>query len=265
MAAVVLLSAVFTGCKKDDGDDFGDTKTYALKTKDVLGITGTATFTQTSATDTRIDLVVTGAPSGTHPAHIHFSSAAETGAIAITLNDVDAQGKSTTVVRQRDDGTAITYAQLLEFDGYINVHESAANLGVIYAQGDIGGNELTGDNKSYTLDTVGTSPVSGTVKFEKRKNGYSLVSIDVDNTLPSGDHPTHIHLGSIATIGGGPIKITLNNVNGASGKSITTVRKLDDGTAITYDNLLVFDGYLNIHESLLNIGNVICHGNIGSN
>jgi hypothetical protein len=47
---------------------------------------------------------------------------------------------SRTQVDSLDDGTAITYAALLTFDGYINVHLSAQQLGVIVAQGNIGTN-----------------------------------------------------------------------------------------------------------------------------
>jgi hypothetical protein len=36
--------------------------------------------------------------------------------------------KSTTTFKTLDNGTAITYQQLLNFDGYINVHLSATNL-----------------------------------------------------------------------------------------------------------------------------------------
>jgi hypothetical protein len=49
-----------------------------------------------------------------HPAHIHFNTAAEGGDIALTLKAVDgATGKITTTFKSLDNGTAITYQQLL--------------------------------------------------------------------------------------------------------------------------------------------------------
>jgi hypothetical protein len=59
-----------------------------------------------------------------HPAHIHLNTAAEGGDIALTLKPVDGTTrKSTTTFKTLDNGTAITYQQLLNFDD-INVHLS---------------------------------------------------------------------------------------------------------------------------------------------
>jgi len=79
----------------------------------------------------------------------------------IDLTDVNgATGKSLTNVSKLNSGTAITYDQLLDFNGYLNVHESEANLGALIAQGDIGQNQLTGDSKVYTLNPVSNPAIS---------------------------------------------------------------------------------------------------------
>lgn len=239
--------------------------TYNLVVKDVLGASGTVTFTETSSSVTTIEITLAGAASGTHPAHIHFNSAVETGGIAISLNPVDASGKSITVVTEMDNSSAINYAELIEFDGYINVHESAFNLGTIVAQGDIGGNLLVGTNKTYNLTMVDSLGVSGTALFEKRRNNSTLITLSLSGTLNGAVHPAHIHLGSVATIGGGPITASLNNVDGTTGSSYTNVRSLDDLTPITYDNWLVYDGYINVHQSPTDLASIICQGNIGPN
>jgi hypothetical protein len=152
----------------------------------------------------------------------------------------------------------------MEFDGYLNVHESASNLNMILAQADVGGNELSGTNVSYNLTTVDSSGVSGTVLFEKRKNENTLITISLTGTITGGVSPAHIHLGSVTTVGGGPIVISLNNVDGATGKSYTNVRALDSQTLITYAGLLAYDGYLNVHESEANLTSILCQGNIGA-
>jgi hypothetical protein len=79
------------------------------------------------------------------------------------------QQESTTTFKTLDNGTAITYQQLLNFDGYINVHLSATNLASLVAQGDIGQNELTAVSKVYALGSVAVPNISGTTFFQKSK------------------------------------------------------------------------------------------------
>ena len=256
---VLILTITISGCKKDSP---APTTTYQLKTKDQLGVYGTVTFTQLSSTSTTIDIVLTGSDATSHPAHIHVNSAVEGGAIAVSLSPV-VNGKSTTLVTALDNGTIINYNQLIAYDGYVNVHESDINLGTIIAQGDIGGNALTGTSKTYTLDTVGGLGVSGTALFEKRNNGNTLVSISLVGTIAGGSYPAAIHLGSVATVGGGPVVKTLTNVDGTTAKSYTNIRTLDAGTAVTYDNLMVYDGYIAIQQSATN-STILCQGNIGT-
>jgi hypothetical protein len=262
--AVIMFTVmgllIVNGCKKDETTASPARKTtYSLKVKDVLGVNGTATFTETSSTVATIDIMLTGAPSGTHPAVICMNSAIEGGTVVITLNPVDATGKSSTPV------TSMTYTQLIAFDGFINVYKSSTEPNVILAQGDIGGNVITTTNKSYKLDTVAEYGVSGSALFEKRANGNTLVTITLTGTIPGNEYPATINLGSISTVGGGPVVKTLNAVEGTTGKSYTNIRKLESGIAITYDNWLVYDGYLNVYQTAVSLNNVICHGNIGSN
>ena len=257
-AAILLLAG--SGCKKDNpAPTPARTATYNLKVKDVLGITGKVTFTETSSTTTTVVITLTGPVTGGHPAQLVANSAVEQGAIAVTLTPVDATGKSSTVV-------SMSYTDLIAYDGHINVIKSVTEPGVILAQGDIGGNLLTGINKSYALTDAGSFGVTGTALFEKRVNGNTLITISLNGTISNNVYPASINLGSIESVGGGPVKRSLNDVNGTTGKSYTNIRKLDDGiTAVTYDNWLVYDGYLNIYQSSVSYSTIICHGNIGSN
>lgn len=254
----LAVTPILSGCKKKSTTV--NKTTYTLNAKDVLGVGGTVTFTETNSTTTTIDIALTGATSGIHPAHIHIGSTADTGAIAIALNPVDASGKSTTQVTKLDNGTAITYSDLLNYDGYINIHASDTALGTILAQADIGGNQLTGTKKVYNLATVGSYNVSGTATIEQRKNSNSLLTIAVTGLLQNATYPAGMYLGSVTTVGGGQLKLTLHNVDGNSGKSYTTIRKLDDGTPITYSDFLQYDGYV----AILQGSTVVCQGNIGS-
>jgi len=253
LTAVILLSG---GCKSDK-TTYSNTS-YKLMVKDVLGVSGTVTFTETSNNSTIIDIVLVNAPVGTHPANLYNSTAIEDGSIAKPLTPIDATGKSSTVVD-------IPYGTLIAYDGCIKVLKSSTELTVVLAQGDIGGNVITTTNKSYPLSTVGSFGVSGTALFEKRANGNTLVTITLSGVIATDTYPATINLGSIASVGGGPVVKTLSDVNGTTGKSYTNIHALDTGVVLTYDNWLVYDGYINIYQLAVLPANIISQGNIGSN
>jgi Cu/Zn superoxide dismutase len=244
----------------------GNKKDYTLNPVAVPSIAGTASFEERKNGNTLITLRLSTPGGGSHPAHIHFNSAAEGGGIAIDLANVDGNtGLSVKNVKTLNSGTKITYSELLNYDGYINVHESAANLGTLVAQGDIGGNELTGQSKIYPLLQKDGSGVSGNAKFEKRKNGNTLITLTLSGTPAGGIHPAHIHQNSAAE--GGPIVVSLKDVDGNTGKSLTNVEKFDgaSGAAVTYDELIAYDGYINVHLSAAQLGIIVAQGNVGSN
>jgi hypothetical protein len=239
----------------------GDFEEYALNSVADPAISGTATFAKRVSGETLITVQLTGTPAdASFPSHIHANSAAETGGITIGLSNVNGTtGFARTNVSQLNDGTAITYEQLLEYNGYLNVHSGAS----LIAQGDIGQNELTGDSKVYTLNEVSGSGVSGTATFAKRKNNKTLITLSLSGTTAGGDHPAHIHTNNAAT--GGTIALDLKNVSGGSGKSVTSANALKNGTAITYDELIAYNGHINVHLSPAELGTRVSQGNIGSN
>ncbi len=243
----------------------GEAVTYALDSIAVPSIKGTATFQERSNGTTLVTLALQNTPAdGTHPAHIHANTAAEGGAIAISLTSVSgATGASLTEVSAYDDGTEVTYGDLLDYDGYINVHLSAAELGTIVAQGDIGSNALTGETVDYPLIAIGGLGVSGTATFAERNDGTALVTLVVTGTMAGGNHPAHIHYNSAEE--GGAIAISLTNVNGATGISKTSVMALDNNRAITYEELIAFDGYINVHLSPADLATIVAQGDIGAN
>lgn len=264
MKKVTILAAVFatviifavSGCKKDIP---ARSETYALAVTDILGVTGTVTFTETGNSAVTVDIVLANAPSGIHPASLCENSVVEGGTIVAVLNPVDATGKSSTLV------TSMTYDELIAFSGFVKVLANSTQPGVILAQGDIGGNVITATNKAFTLNVIGAYAVSGTALFEKRVNGNTLVTITLTGTIADQGYPASINLGSIASVGGGPVVKLLNNIDGTTGKGYTNIKKLESGIGITYDNWLVYDGYINVYQTSIGLGNIICHGNIGSN
>jgi len=266
----VHLSAAELGTLVAQGDIgqnelTGESKTYALGTAAVPGISGTATFSQRMNDETLVKIMLDGTPDGgMHPSHIHVNTAAEGGAIAVSFTPINGTtGMSVTNISALNDDTPITYDELLVFDGYVNVHLSAAELGTLVAQGDIGQNELTGKFKSYVLGEKAVPGINGTATFRERANGSTLAILEVQNTIPDSSHPAHIHANS-AAVGGG-IVISLTPVNGSTGMSMTNIVALDDMTAITYAQLLTYNGYINVHLSMAQLGVVVAQGNIGNN
>lgn len=266
-----LLVFAFLGLIACDDDDDnnpvfqGDSKEYDLSAVGESGVSGTALFEENEDGSTTITLELSGTTEGeTHPAHIHLNSAAEGGEIAISLEPVDGDtGKSVTTVSTLDDETPITYEELEDFDGYINVHKSEQELDAILAQGDIGQNELTDESVTYDLATVDIEGVSGKATFYKRENDEALVVLELEGTTEGNTHPAHIHDGSVAEPG--EIAISLNPVDGATGISKTNISEKNDETAITYEELLAYNGYINVHKSEDELDVIAAQGNVGAN
>lgn len=233
---------------------------------DAPGVSGTATFHERVSGETLVILSLDNTSDGdSHPSHIHFNSAAEGGDIAVTLTSVDgASGMSKTNVSALDDDTSITYEQLVAFDGYINVHQSADDLGTLVSQGDIGVNVLTGTSVSYDLNEVDVPGVSGTAVFHERVSGETLLVITLTGTTAGDSHPSHIHAGAAAD-GPGAIVVTLADVDGTTGISMTHIAEKDDSSAVTYSQLTQFDGYINVHNSSEDLATLVAQGDIGSN
>ncbi|HSI69429.1 MAG TPA: hypothetical protein VK941_04290, partial [Gillisia sp.] len=172
-------------------------------------------------------------------------------------------GMSMTNVSALDDETVFGYDDVMEVDGYINVHLSADDLATIVAQGDIGQNELTGEAKTYTLNSKDVPGINGTATFEERMNGEALATLNLDNTPPGGEHPAHIHMNTAEE--GGGIIFTFMPVNGTTGMSMTNVAALDDETAFGYGDVLEVNGYINVHLSAEDLETIVAQGNIGAN
>lgn len=269
IAAVAGVMSIFIGACKDDDNDVvptltGQSKTYVLSSVSNPAISGTVKFAERSDNATIITIDLDGTTSANTPvAHIHQNTAAETGPIILDLSAINGTtGLSETVVTKLNDGTSISYSQLLALNGYVNVHLSADELATLIAQGDIGENELTATSAMYSLNAVNGSGVDGTVTFTKRANATTLAVIDLNGASATGSYPIYIYDNDVATTG--PIAIDLNNVNGATGMSATTIRKLNNNTAITYDQLIGFDGHINVGTSATD-ATYLAQGNIGSN
>ncbi len=145
---VIALFAM--ACEKEDESPRVIQKEYVLNSVSDPSIQGTVTFTKESETSTLIRIELEGTEADNmHPAHVHRNAASDGGGIAIGLNDVaGATGISETEVTQMGDGTPITYEELLNFDGHVNVHLSATSMSTLIARGDIGSNSQANNDSN---------------------------------------------------------------------------------------------------------------------
>ncbi len=266
--ALLIFTALFAWSCNDDYEDgpmlTGNEMTYDLGPVSDHGISGDVTFAEMNNGEISIEISLNGTTSGMHPAHIHMNTAAETGGIVVSLTPVDGMtGMSTTIVSATDAGSDISYEDLLDFDGYINVHASSSDLATLLAQGDIGQNDLTGESKQYMLGTRDVEGISGTATFRERVNGEALAILNLTGTPDGGMHPAHIHMNTAAE--GGDIAFTFNPVNGTTGMSATNVAMLDDGSTLGYNDILGIDGYINVHLSADDLATIVAQGDIGQN
>ena len=121
----------------------------------------------------------------------------------------------------------------------------------------------TGNEETFNLFLTSTQQLGGTIKFIELDDGTIKVKINISGLDASASHPVHIHNNSSAE--GGGIAISLENVVGSSGESETIVSALDDGTSITYEALIDFDGHVKVHLSESDLGTIIAQGDIGPN
>lgn len=138
------ISLVISGCNKDDSSsDSSSTsvKVFTLSSVSNSKITGKVTFKKNEDGSTTVLLEINGSSTDVHPAFIYFNNVATGGEIAITLEPIDCDCESSsTIVTTLDDGTPITYEQLLKFDGHLKIHQNEEHLEIIITQGNIGAN-----------------------------------------------------------------------------------------------------------------------------
>ena len=116
------------------------------------------------------------------------------------------------------------------------------------------------DSIVYVISGLGESDITGEATFDRNEDNSTTVYIELINAS-SEIHPTSINFNSVEE--GGEKAITLNACECAV--STTIVATMDDGSPINYDELIDFDGHLNIYESEVLDDVIIAQSNIGSN
>jgi hypothetical protein len=280
-----MTAGLLVGCDSNDSDMEADPLrrvSYDLNAQPndgtlSGGVSGTVTFWESGSSQTLVTLELDEGATGasvSHPAHIHENSASEGGDIAFHLSPIDGSGGGGTSARIINR----PFDELSSFNGYVNVHESVANLSTVVAQGNIGSNadgregpglDLVENprQKTYELSansnsgTVLPGGAAGSVTVQEVNADQSLVSLSLNTGGSTGagvSHPAHIHKNSVSE--GGDIALYLSPIDGtdAAARSSKLVPR-------SYDELVTFDGYVNVHESVANLSTVVAQGNIGAN
>ena len=126
--------------------------------------------------------------------------------------------------------------------------------------------ELTGNQVTYALQQASQYTVSGSVTFKEKRDGTTLVSVDLSGTNGDSKYPVHLHFGDISTPGASIIAL-LNPIVGKTGKSETAVAQLADETKVSYKDLINLRACIKIHlsDSGPSKDVVLVAGNIGAN
>jgi hypothetical protein len=125
--------------------------------------------------------------------------------------------------------------------------------------------EFTGNETTYALQAGSSFNISGTVTFKEKIGGSTLALVNLTGTEGTLEHPVHLHLGELATVGA-DVAALLNPVLGKTGVSETTITKLADESTITYSQIIALQACVKVHLAAAGPERdiILAAGNIGS-
>ena len=109
--------------------------------------------------------------------------------------------------------------------------------------------EFTGNEMAVALipGSVEGNTTTGTIIIKERNDGKAQIEITLNNVISGGEHPVHLHFGSLSDNGDmAAFLTTLKEVNGV-GRSVTILESLDNTTEMNYTDLVNFNGSIKIH------------------
>lgn len=149
----LLSIVVLTACSESEDADVNNTQSegpitevpsdpervdYNLVSANDSGVTGTASFIPNDDGTTTVYIELVGATQEVHPAAINNGDVDSGGSVAITLEACEC-AISETVVDQLDDGTPISFVELMTFNGHLKIYQSPTDATLI-ASANIGSN-----------------------------------------------------------------------------------------------------------------------------
>ncbi len=262
--AYLLIPFAFglTSCVEEMPNVTGKNYLYELNPVSDQNIDGQVKIRERNDGSTQLELVLNNLdPNGTYPAYIHFNNALEGGGVALTLTPVDGHSQSSvTEIRALDSGRAITFEELRQFDGHLNI-QLGNDPGLTVAQADIGKNALTGRFQQFTLHEGDVQGASGIFTIEERESTFSLITINIDGSIPGKLHPVTLNFGSMFHKSGRAV--LLNPVEGTTGIGQTHLEHLDGDLVAPYEALVNFQGFIRVHLGTgVEMNTILAEGNI---
>lgn len=232
IAGIALFS--LSACQKNDSSPNPRTKTYTIQTYPGFDVKGTATFTEILNTDSvKLDVKLQGSSVtnvSLFPVLIREGTSLENGPLKFEIGNLDGS------VGTLEKDLNISFSDLLNFDGSLDVYRNTTDTNSVIAQGEIGANEVFTSYNMY--DPLNTTQMNGQFRIYKRSTGaYLVVGLDTSllNTNDVIDsHPARVYKAD------GTRDFDLSDVSGTSGISSTNI------TDHTYDDLIHYDGSIKV-------------------
>ena len=121
---------------------------------------------------------------------------------------------------------------------------------------------VSGKNRLYEITSISDDRIDGQMIIRERNDGSTQLELSLNGVRSDHVHPAYIHFNT--ALEGGGIAMTLIPVDGNSSTSVTEITKLDSGVPISYDELVAFDGHINIQLDD-DHGTVVAQADIGEN
>jgi hypothetical protein len=136
---VLVIGLTFTNCSKDDGPAQLRSQIYQLRYVEDPSLLGKVIISENSDSSVNIKMELNGTSTEVHPTFIYYNNLAQGGPVAITLDPCGCVVSNTRVTKL-DNGNAITFDELINFNGHLKVHRSENFMETILLQGEIGKN-----------------------------------------------------------------------------------------------------------------------------
>lgn len=128
-----------------------------------------------------------------------------------------------------------------------------ASLALVLVLGACGSDgeqsEFTGNEMELGLipGTVSGNTTTGTLLIREKTNGQAQLDITLNNVLTGAEHPVHLHFGSLDDDGDVATFLTTLTEQNGIGRSSTVLSDLDNGTSLSYADMVTFNGSIKIH------------------
>lgn len=253
--SVTALFVISSACSDtstglEPGDLTGEYVSYELDATGDSGLTGTLTFAERIDGFAEVTVELSEVPvEKEYSVQINSGTILQGGDLLIKLEPVDESGESVTTVSADAEGNTVSYEDLIEINGHLNVYSSENETETILAQADVGGNKLTGEALVFDIEEENESAITGSVEFLERISGNILAVIELSGTDPAQTHIARLYSAGDEENDNGEHQFTFSEIDGESGISYTDLYELNDESEFLYEDLKEFEGSVHIYYS----------------